>query len=144
MMSGHGANSIFCNQKIKIGRPKHLLIPHALRPITSHFYLTPLPPQSGRHMCINPNQYPVRLKSNKFLIIWAPTLQNGQTRSNNLSATADELLEFAWPFCEVGAWRVNFLNPFVPEGNKSYGNRSSFIWYRNYWIDVKLPQYAWN
>ena len=69
MMSGHGANSIFFNKKIKIGRPKHLLIPHALRPITSHFYLTPLPPQSGRHMCINPNQYPVRLKSNKFLII---------------------------------------------------------------------------
>ena len=43
--------------KIKIGRPEHLLTPTPLRPITSHFCLTPprLPiPQSGRHMCITP------------------------------------------------------------------------------------------
>ena len=55
MMSSHGANPILFNKKkTKIGRPEHSLIPHSLRPITSHFYLTP-PPQSGRHMCITPN-----------------------------------------------------------------------------------------
>ena len=43
MMYGHGANPIFCTKKIKIGRLKHSLTPHPLRPITSHFYLT-LPP----------------------------------------------------------------------------------------------------
>ena len=42
-------------KKIKIGRPEHLLTPHSLRPITSHFSLIPPPPyQSGRHMCITP------------------------------------------------------------------------------------------
>ena len=40
MMSGHGANPIFCNKKIKIGRPEHLLPPTPLRPVTSHFCLT--------------------------------------------------------------------------------------------------------
>ena len=58
MMSGHGGSPIFFNKKIKIGRPEHSLTPHPLRPITSHFCLTPhpsSPPQSGRHMCITPN-----------------------------------------------------------------------------------------
>ena len=42
MMSSHGGNPIFFNKKIKIGRPEHsLTLP--LRPITSHFCLTPLP-----------------------------------------------------------------------------------------------------
>ena len=56
MMSGHGANPVFFNKKIKIGHPEHELpLPH-LRPITSHFALPPthLTPQSGRHMCITP------------------------------------------------------------------------------------------
>ena len=34
---------------------------------------------------------------------YAPTPQNGQTHSNNSSATADELLECVWWFCGVGA-----------------------------------------
>ena len=36
MMSGHGANPIFFNNKIKIGRPEHSLTPHPLpvSPIT--------------------------------------------------------------------------------------------------------------
>ena len=43
-MSGHGSNPLFFNdKKIKIGRPEHLLTPHFLRPITSHFCLTPDP-----------------------------------------------------------------------------------------------------
>ena len=55
MMSDHGANLIFFNKKkIKIERPEHSLTLHPLRPITSHFYLTPTTPQSGRHMCITP------------------------------------------------------------------------------------------
>ena len=36
----------------------------------------------------------------------APTPQNGQTHSNNSSATADDLFECIWPFCMVGAYRV--------------------------------------
>ena len=56
MMSGHGHDPIFFNKKIKIGRPEHSLNPQPLRPITSHFCLTPPPPaQSERHTCINPN-----------------------------------------------------------------------------------------
>ena len=59
MMSGHGPNPIFFNKKeIKIGRPEHSLTSNSLRAITSHFCLTPnpnpLPPQTGRHMCIIP------------------------------------------------------------------------------------------
>ena len=39
MMSGHGANPIFFNKKIKIGCPEHLLTPNSpLRPITFHFW----------------------------------------------------------------------------------------------------------
>ena len=32
--------------------------------------------------------------------------KNGQTHSNNSSATANEFFECAWPFCEVGASRI--------------------------------------
>ena len=39
MMSGHGGNPIFFDKKIKVGLPEHSLIPHPLRPITSHFCL---------------------------------------------------------------------------------------------------------
>ena len=49
-------------KKIKIGRPEHSLTPYPLRPITSHFCLTPStsphplhPLQSGCHMCLTPN-----------------------------------------------------------------------------------------
>ena len=56
MTSCHGENPIFFNKKIKIGRAEHSLIPHPLRPITSHFCLLPPTfPQSGRHMFITPN-----------------------------------------------------------------------------------------
>ena len=45
-----------------------------------------------------------------------PTLQSGQTHSNNSSAKADELFECIWPFCGVGAFQSlkgRFLgNPF--------------------------------
>ena len=33
-------------KQIKIGRPEHWLIPHPLRPVTSHFYLNTLQPAS--------------------------------------------------------------------------------------------------
>ena len=60
MMPGRGENPIFFNiKKIKIGGPEHSVTPHPPRPITSHFFLTsthsPIPPQSGRHICITPN-----------------------------------------------------------------------------------------
>ena len=55
-MSGHGANLVFINKKIRIGSPEHALTPHPLHPITSHFCLiTPPTPQKGRHMCITLN-----------------------------------------------------------------------------------------
>ena len=69
MMSRHGANLIFFNKKIRIGRLEHLQPPpthtqththththahtHTLRPITYHFRLTHSSnSQSGSHMCI--------------------------------------------------------------------------------------------
>ena len=57
MMSGQGVNPNFFHEKKKkktIGRPEHSLTFCPLRPITSHFPL--IPPQSGRHMCITPNE----------------------------------------------------------------------------------------
>ena len=42
----------------------------------------------------------------KITILEAPTPQNGETCSNNLSATADELYERVWSFCGFGALRV--------------------------------------
>ena len=47
IMSGHGANPIFFNKKLKIGRP--------VGPITSHFFLIPPPPTPSSkwtYMCI--------------------------------------------------------------------------------------------
>ena len=44
--------------------------------------------------------------------LYAPTPQNGQTHSNNLCATVDQLFEFVWPFCGVSAYRVK-INPFI-------------------------------
>ena len=38
-----------------------------------------------------------------LLTLKAPIPQNGQTHSNNSSATADELFERVWPFCKVDA-----------------------------------------
>ena len=64
MMSAHGANPIFFNKKINIGRPEHLRTPY----VRKHriFALNPPPhpnptPQSGRHICITPNMgyYPI-------------------------------------------------------------------------------------
>ena len=48
---------IFFNKKINIGRLEHSLKRHPLRPITSHFCLTPHSPQSGRHMFITPKVF---------------------------------------------------------------------------------------
>ena len=72
MMSGHGANPLFFNEKIKIGHPEHSQTPTLLHPITFHFCLTPPPPtppppRSGRHMCITPyiKSYCICEKSSK-------------------------------------------------------------------------------
>ena len=46
------------------------------------------------------------MRSRKILTLQVPTLHNGQTHSNNLLAIADELLECVWPFCGIGALRV--------------------------------------
>ena len=54
MMSGHGANQFSLIKKIKIGHLEHLLTPHPLRPITSHFHLTPPTSLKVDVMCITP------------------------------------------------------------------------------------------
>ena len=48
-MSGHGANPIFFNKKIKIGRPEQLVTPHSPTSNVISF----LSYQSGRYMCIS-------------------------------------------------------------------------------------------
>ena len=56
MMSGHDANPISFNKKIKYWTSRTLA--NRRRPVsltTSHFCLTlPPQPQNGRHMCITP------------------------------------------------------------------------------------------
>ena len=57
MMSGHGANATFFNEKIKIGRPEHSLTlePHAPNNIS----LLPYPPSSPLEVeviCVTPIQ----------------------------------------------------------------------------------------
>ena len=42
----------FSLNKNKDWTPRTLATPHPLHPITSHFCLTPSPPQRGHHMCI--------------------------------------------------------------------------------------------
>ena len=39
----------------------------------------------------------------KYLTLKPPIPQNGQTHSNNSSATADKLFECVSPFCKLGA-----------------------------------------
>ena len=41
--------------------------------------------------------------SKNVLTLKVPTLQNGQTHSNNSSAVVNKLLECVGPFCGVGA-----------------------------------------
>ena len=56
MMSGLGANPMFFNKKINIGRPEHSLTPTLLYSITSHG-LTPLslpPPLKLDVTCVSP------------------------------------------------------------------------------------------
>ena len=45
----------------------------------------------------------MRILAKNGLTIEAPTPQNGQTHSNNLSEFGDKLFEFVGPFCGVGA-----------------------------------------
>ena len=56
MMSGHGANPIFFNKKIKIGRPKHSLTPQPLHPIISRLAPAPPPPPPVKVyvICVSP------------------------------------------------------------------------------------------
>ena len=55
MMSGHGTNPIFFNNKKKNWTSRTLANPSApLRLITPYFALPPIPCQGGRHMCITP------------------------------------------------------------------------------------------
>ena len=50
------------------------------------------------------------------LTLWAPTPQNGQTHSNNSSATTDELSECVQPFRRV-ALKVLTLSMFLQQNN---------------------------
>ena len=45
MMSGHGANQIFFNKKVRIGRPEHSLSPH--HPTSNSISFLPYPPPTS-------------------------------------------------------------------------------------------------
>ena len=47
-----GANTLFFNKKIKIGRAEHSITPHPHTSDNISFLPYPEPPRSGRHMCI--------------------------------------------------------------------------------------------
>ena len=53
-MSGHGANPIFFNKKIKIGRPEHSLTPHP--PMSNNISFLPYPPYPVKVdvICVSP------------------------------------------------------------------------------------------
>ena len=44
-----------------------------------------------------------------LLTFLAPISQNGQTHSNNLPAICQWIIECVWPFCGIGAYRVNII-----------------------------------
>ena len=55
-------------------------------------------------MCSQNDETAVKTRTRGILLtLLAPTPQNGQTHSNNSSATANEFFECVWPFCGVGA-----------------------------------------
>ena len=47
------------------------------------------------------------------LTLYAPIPQNDQTHSNNSSASDNKLFEWIWPFCGVGAKRINLVFPLL-------------------------------
>ena len=55
MISGHGANPIFFNKKIKIGRPEHSLAPHPPSFDTISFLPYPYlsPPLKVNEICVS-------------------------------------------------------------------------------------------
>ena len=63
MMSGHGANPIFFNKKIKIGRPEHLPTFHPSTSDNISLLLYPSPPFKVDVICVSP------LRFNKAYII---------------------------------------------------------------------------
>ena len=70
---------------IKIELLEHSLTSYPLRPITSHFCLAPPPPtprQSGRHICITPNDQEI---SNGFDINFENIVQSRRSRPNIIS-----------------------------------------------------------
>ena len=73
MVSGHGANPIFSNKKIKIGHPGHSLTPPppppSLCPITSCFCLNRPPPLRVDVICVPPLNGYLRIPLRKNLFI---------------------------------------------------------------------------
>ena len=56
MMSGHGANPVFFNKKIKIGRPDHSLTHHPPPPTSDNISFLPYPPSLLKVdvICVSP------------------------------------------------------------------------------------------
>ena len=55
MIPGHGANTIFFNKKIKMGRPEDLVTPHPSTPNNISFLpYSPTPPLEVDVICVSP------------------------------------------------------------------------------------------
>ena len=66
----------------------------------------PSAPCASRTFCEHFFDGSIEILTGRIVKMVKPTLQNGQTHSNNSSATADELFEYVWPYCRVVTQRV--------------------------------------
>ena len=119
MMSGHDVNSFFFKKKVE--HPEHSLnSPTPLYPITSHFYLTPLPclPQSGRHMCITPiYMYIAGIKWVAF-----PLKTMGKNHKNfirNPKQIYVELHRIKWKTFGLASWKQSELDVKIKRKRKT-------------------------
>ena len=68
MMSDHCANPVFFNNKKKDWKSRTVSNPHPLRPITSHFRLTPPTPLKMDVICVS--HIILLYELNKIVKIW--------------------------------------------------------------------------
>ena len=85
-----------------------------------------LGPNRGLHRI----QKSIFVKNYYFLTLWAPTLQNGQTHSNNSLATANELFEYVDHFVGLDLKRLKFINLKDPHIRTELQNKCTQ--YRNH------------
>ena len=68
-------------------------------------------------------------------------VKNGQTRSNNSSAFANELFECVWPFCRIDTYRINLqLSTLL---KKRLWHRFFFMNFVNFFKNIFLWNTSW-